>query len=203
VGTQGNRHSEASKETEIGGSGTTESVWSHFLTKIKVGASRKAKSRVTADETINIDKLFRLISYQGGYWAVGDDQHGDFRNKQSGDPKPGPLRGKYFGEDPIKPLCTVDLLKGHATAAVMVIVWALPSKISIYKLGADGGLKREARWGSRRKALEVLGSKAIVRMMAVTKARRAARPKGLPPIDAELPHEAYQLDRAMLTVQQA
>jgi len=85
----------------------------------------------------------------------------------------------------------------------MVIVWALPSKISIYKLGADGGLKREARWGSRRKALEVLGSKAIVRMMAVTKARRAARPKGLPPIDAELPHEAYQLDRAMLTVQQA
>jgi hypothetical protein len=95
------------------------------------------------------------------------------------------------------------LLNGHAKAKVMVIVWALPGQISIYELRADGGIKREARWGNRTKALEALGKKTTIRMIAVSKHRRAALPKGLPPINAGLPSEAYPLDLDALTVQQA
>jgi hypothetical protein len=187
------RHSEESKEGEIGVAGTaeTKSRWSRFLFSLR--ASRKAKSGATADETKNIEKLLRLVSYRGGYWAVGDDHHGDPRNTG------GWLRDQYFREDPTKPLCNVDLHDGCANATVRIEVWAQPGQISIYELDADGRPKREARSGSRREALGVLIMKAIFRGMAVTKARRAAF-SALPLIDAKLPSELVLLDRASCLV---
>ena len=196
---------DVSADKEIGGAGTVEakSVWSRILARFTAGASWKAKSTTKTVETIDIETLHQVISYRGHYWAVGDDRSGDPRTRKPGDPRPGWLRGEYFRENPIKPLCTVELLNKHAKANVMVIVWAQPSQISIYKLGAGDELKREARWGNRTKALEALERKAMIRIVAVDKARRAARPRGLPPIDVKPPSEAYQLDRATLTVQQA
>jgi hypothetical protein len=185
------RHSEVSKEGEIGVAGTAEakSIWSRFFATFSLRGSRKSKSGATADESKNIEKLLRLISYRGGYWAVGDDYHGDPRNAG------GWLRDQYFQEDPTKPLCKVDLHNGCANATVRIEVWAQPGQISIYELDADGRPKREARSGSRHEALGVLTTKAIIRGLAVTKTRPAVF-SALPLIDANLPSEPVPLDRA-------
>lgn len=165
-------------DVDIAGTGLAKpTLISWFQAKFKFGASREGESKAKLDQTTLVEQIVWLISYRGGYWAVGDDHRGDPRYEG------GWLRGPYFVEDPIKPLCTVDLLNGHAKATVMVVVWAPSDQISIYERGTDGMFKREARRGNRSKALEVLGSKAILRMMVVTKGRRAALPNGLPPID--------------------
>jgi hypothetical protein len=169
-------------------------LMSRLLGKLSFSASRKEKSGAAIDGTAEFEQSVRLISYRGNHWVVGDDFRGDPSNEGSW------LRGEYFYEDPIKPLCTVDLPDEDTMATVRIEVWARPGQIFIYDLDANGRPTYEAESRSRREALDIIEvnsgfrTRARLRGMVLAKALRAVRSEQLPLIDAKSLPPAYLLD---------
>jgi hypothetical protein len=169
-------------------------LMSRLLGKLSFSASRKEKSGAAIDGTAEFEQSVRLISYRGNHWVVGDDFRGDPSNEGSW------LRGEYFYEDPIKPLCTVDLPDEDTMATVRIEVWARPGQIFIYDLDANGRPTYEAESRSRREALDIIEvnsgfrTRARLRGMVLAEALRAVRPEQLPLIDAKSLPPAYLLD---------
>jgi hypothetical protein len=80
-----------------------------------------------------------LISCNGKYWVVGDDEYGDPRNPG------GRLRERYFNEDHSKPLCAVDVKRGVSVAKVTVEVRAKFGHLDVDLLDEWGRPSRKAR----------------------------------------------------------
>jgi hypothetical protein len=93
--------SDRSQEGQFGIAVAKPGLMSRILGKISFIASRKDESRVKFNRETKSEELVSIISYRGGFWAVGDDHRGDPRYEG------GWLRGTYFKEQPTNPLCNV------------------------------------------------------------------------------------------------
>lgn len=165
-----------------------------FFGKIRYWLRVKNESLGKLVLTTKSEQLVLIVSYLGGYWAVGDDRLGDPRHG-------GWLRERYFGENPHKPLCKVDPNEGRTKATVTITVWARPKHISIRELDADDRPNRhEARSRSRRKALKTLSMKTTFRSVFVSKARPGAIAALQRLTGREIAPGVFPLDHAILEV---
>jgi hypothetical protein len=101
-------------------------------------ASRKAPTRRDETHQAKATRHITLISCNGEYWTVGDDEYGDPRNPR------GRLRGPYFNEEKDKPLCAVDVKGGAGVATITIQVRARFGDLDIDLLDDRGRPGRTA-----------------------------------------------------------
>ncbi len=124
---------------EIGGHAEGKVGW-------KARASFALKGKASRTKSTNNKQLRKakgkrqimLISYNGGYWTVGDGEYGDPRRQN------GWLDERYFHEDQDKPLCAVNVRNGAVEAKVTVTVRAKFGHLDVLILDDMGRPVRKA-----------------------------------------------------------
>jgi hypothetical protein len=119
--------------------GKFKSRFKHLF-EIMLGGKVIRKAETKRDETDRVrgTRRIMLISCNGDYWTVGDDEYGDPRNSW------GRLRGQYFNEDKKKPLCAIDVRRETRRATVMIQVRARFGHLDIDVLDDSGRPSRTA-----------------------------------------------------------
>jgi len=100
--------------------------------------SRKAETKKDVSHLAKGTRRIMLISCNGEYWTVGDDEYGDPRNSR------GRLRERYFNEERDKPLCAIDVKRGTGVAKVTIQVRARFGHLDVDLLDDWGRRRRTA-----------------------------------------------------------
>lgn len=177
-------------DQEIGGGAELGVKASSFGLLGKISARGKAlvsKSGSQSRKT-KVKRRIMLISCNGSYWLVGDEEHGDPRNHL------GRLKERYFNENSARPLCTIEMSDGVEIAEITLEIRAKFGHLDVELLNDLGQPARPARVTD---ALDISDAlKTRLRGMAIAKIlkERSARP------GVQLPESEFVLTTRKLRV---
>jgi hypothetical protein len=186
--TQQDESQKTGQTAEVGAEAGGSASKPGMITKLtgKVGW-KKAKDKTETRKT-RFKRRIMLVSCNGAYWLVGDDEHGDPRNAE------GRLKERYFNEESDRPLCAIEVSEGVEVAEVRVEVRAKFGHLDVELLNDLG---RPLRAAKEADALDISHAlKARLRGLSIAKALRGRQRDERPGI--ELPQSEFLLSTRTL-----